>query len=192
MPVVSMPLVTARGNARVVSSPEPPRWNRAWDPREHVGHLRVGAEVGEQAVAHPAANLLTVDHHEADRLARRQCGPRETIPLGAAARERPNVPLDPGVLRLEVVEDLLEGRLRGRIATAREERDRTGQIAPEARIGLEPELRPGAPHAATSGASRGAGCDGGAELQNIPATEHLDAIRRPFVGLSRSVSRCSR
>ena len=53
------------------SSPEPAEVELLRDPREHVGQLRVGAQVGEQAVTHPAANLLTVDHHEADGLARR-------------------------------------------------------------------------------------------------------------------------
>ena len=88
------PLVTASGNARVVVSPGPAEVEPLGHPSEHVGHARVGAEVRQQAVAHPASDLLAVDHHEADRLAGRHRRAREPVPLGAAARERPDVPLD--------------------------------------------------------------------------------------------------
>ena len=150
-------------------------------PGEHVGHPRVGAEVRQQAVARPRPNEQAVEHHEPDRLAGLQRGAREPIPFGAEARERPDVPLDAGVLRLEVVVDLLQRRLGARIAAFEQDRDGTGQRR---------RRRPGAtrrarralerPQAAASAAGRGArgeqrcdhaaGGDDGTELEHVPAT----------------------
>ena len=141
----------------------------ARDPGEHIGHPRVGAEVGQQAIADPAPHLLAVDHHEVDRLARSQRRAREAIPLGPPPGKHADVPLDAGVLRLEVVVDLLQRWFRGRIATAGQKRDRTRK-----RCGGHS----GRPRASARSATcdqkrcdRGACCDRCAELQDIAATE---------------------
>ena len=101
MPVVWTPLVTARGNARVAGSPGPGEVELLRHPGQHVGQSRVGAEVRQQPVAHPTSNLLAVDHDEPDRLAGGDRGAGEPIPLRAAARDRPDVPLDAGILALK-------------------------------------------------------------------------------------------
>ena len=67
-------------------------------PGEHRGHPGVGAEVRQQAVTRPRPNEQAVEHDEPHRLARLQRCAREPVPLGPEARERPDVPLDAGML----------------------------------------------------------------------------------------------
>ncbi len=120
------PLVTASGKARVVASPDPARWNGSGTRASTSASLgrRRGPPAARPA---PSPNELAIEHHEPDRLARRQRGAREPIPFGAAARERPDVPLDARVLRLEVVVDLLQRRLRARVTALGQDRDRAGR-----------------------------------------------------------------
>ena len=82
-----------------------------WHPSEHAGHARVRAEVGQESVTYPSSNEQAIDQHEPDRLAGRDRRASEPVPLGAAARESPDVPLDARVLGLEVVVDPLHRRL---------------------------------------------------------------------------------
>ena len=137
---------------------------RRWHSGEHGGHPGVGAEVRQQAVTCPRSNEQAIDHHEPHRLAGLQRGAREAIPFGAEAGDRPDVPLDAGVLRLEVVVDLLQRRLGARIAAFGEDRDGTGQgpggcdggrrqTAARTRATDADPLPLGAAHAASSGAT---------------------------------------
>ena len=85
----------------MVVSPRPGQMESLRHSGEHLGQPGVGPEVREQAIAHPRPNELPIDHHEPDGLAGRDRGSRQPIPFGAAARDRPDVPLDPGFWALK-------------------------------------------------------------------------------------------
>ena len=137
---------------------------RRWHSGEHGGHPGVSAEVRQQAVTCPRSNEQTIEHDEPDRLAGLQGGAREPIPFRAEAGDRPDVPLDARVLRLEVVIDLLQRRLGARIAAFGQDRDgpdrapvgatEEGARLPPARRATDAAPLPlGAAHAASSGAT---------------------------------------
>ena len=120
---------------------------RLRDPGKDTGQVRIGAEVRQQAVAHPAPHLLAVDHQEPDLFAGGDGRPGQPVPLRTAARKFPDVPLDAGVLRLEVVEHLPQRRFGAGLADVGDDRDRAGQGAASA-VGPA-----GVEHAASRGAT---------------------------------------
>jgi hypothetical protein len=106
------------------------------DTRQQGAELRIGAQVRQQAIPHPTAHLLPVDRDEADPLAGRQRGSRGPIPLGPAARQQADVPLDARMLRRELVVHGLHRGDRGRVPSASDENgDRLGRAGVRGRGG---------------------------------------------------------